>query len=187
MRFAQAMGLFVHLFRQSQGFADTTESKAIQAYLQKIGDNELCSDNALSSLGIHSTPAPPGFELTCPSFTLEVNSGGRGLLMTTKTTCSLCWLRNRTHRSQAMRPARGRRDEERPSHIRSVRQTLHRRFRESWTARRAHGVYREYIALAVASPATRLMQQSICWRCSNSSPATCKLALPQPEGFPEHV
>ena len=29
--------LFV-LFRQSQGFADTPESKAIEAYLQKIGD-----------------------------------------------------------------------------------------------------------------------------------------------------
>jgi beta-barrel assembly-enhancing protease len=49
--------LFV-LFRQSQGFADTPESKAIEAYLQKVGDK--VAQNALRKLPykFHLDPHP---------------------------------------------------------------------------------------------------------------------------------
>lgn len=49
--------LFV-LFRQSQGFADTAESKAIEAYLQKIGDKVAQNAHRKLPYRFHLDPHP---------------------------------------------------------------------------------------------------------------------------------
>ncbi len=45
-------------FRQSQGFADTTESKAIEAYLQKIGDKVAANAHRKLPYKFHLDPHP---------------------------------------------------------------------------------------------------------------------------------
>jgi len=52
--------LFV-LFRQSQGFADTPESKAIEAYLQKVGDKVAQNAHRKLPYKFHLDPHP-GFQ-----------------------------------------------------------------------------------------------------------------------------